>query len=595
MKKIKNNINEDVWFTKNDIVKVPRSTFYRNQDKKLTFNAGKLVPLFVDEILPGDTYSLDMASVIRFSSPLIRPVMDDVEFEAWAFFVPARLLDDNWEKIIANYKENPDWTTDVDMTLSKLSIPSTGFAVQSVGDYFGLPTALEKTDKFQEFVSLLPFRGYTKIWDEYFRDQNLQKTITLEHPGYQALDGVATADGNYETDAQLGGALCPLNKKHDLFTSALPAPQKGAAPTIGIGGQVPLGGKMWDQSVYVQNEQTGLEVIYHKTYNIDSNQFREIYPQTTRNLEVNHSQSSPYHIAINGSIDPSGPTFAQMRYLTHGADLAQQTQLYADLSQVSGISVNDLRVLIQSQLLKEQDARYGSRYPEYLLGSWGVVSGDARLQRPEFLGKVAFSLNINQTVQTSGTNQESAQSNVSAYSLTGNQKHLLTKSFVEHGYIFVVGGVRIKNRTYNQRVDKMWSKFSRLDFYNPVFAHLGEQPIKNKEIHFAGSDKDDNGVFGYQEAYYEYRYLPNQVCGYMRPGIQESLAGWNYAENYNQTPTLSPEWIKEDTSAIDRTLAIPTATGANFIADIFFKNKATRPMPVHGNAGLIDHSGKIIL
>lgn len=595
--KTRNKINQDVYFTKNDIVKVPRSTFYRNQDIKTTFNAGKLVPLHIDEILPGDTYEIQMNSVIRFSSPLIRPVMDDVEFEAWAFFIPSRLLDDNFEKIIANYKANPDWTSDVETTLSTLSIPVTGFGLQSVGDYFGLPAGLGTPNKSDDpvkpsntLVSLLPFRAYTLTWDTYFRDQNLQPAITIEHAGYQALNGVATADGDYQTDAILGGALCPLNKKHDLFTSALPAPAKGAPVTIGIGGDAPVvfgraGNPMYapvgvkeagqDQPFYLRSDQV-------QTNNLVNYFGGEHY---------DHDQSVSGNFAHQNYTDDTTD-----KRLFYYANLNGVTGATANLSAVTGISVNDLRVLFQTQKLKEQDARYGSRYAEYLLGSWGVVSGDARLQRPEFLGKTKFSLGVEQVIQNSSSNESSAQGNPAAYSLTGNVKHLFTKSFTEHGYLLIVGGVRIAHRTYSRNVNKMWGKLSRLDFYNPVFANIGEQAIKNKELFWDPTgDVQNDAAFGYQEAWYEYRYLPNMATGYMRPGIDNSLSVWSYAESYRELPTLSPEWIQEDTAPIDRSLAIPTATAANFIADIFFKNKAIRPMPVHSIPGLVDHSGKNII
>lgn len=617
--KTRNRINQDVYFTKNDIVKIPRSTFYRNQDIKTTFNAGLLIPLHVDEILPGDTFETQMNSVIRFSSPLIRPVMDDVEFEAWAFFVPSRLLDDNFEKIIANYQANPDWTTDVATTLSTLSIPSTGFDVQSVGDYFGLPTKVgtpnESTDPIlpsDTLVSLLPFRAYTLVWDTYFRDQNLQPAITIEHAGYQALNGVATASGDYQTDAILGGALCPLNKKHDLFTSALPAPQKGAPVTLGLGAKAPIN---VSGDPYLTLSVKDLDGV---SYGVGIGGFRNtsttVLPFSLgMGALVDEKPVSigyPVHSGISyadganpnvvwldkTNFTPTIPgTGKNFPFESHLSTLSGGS-MYADLSTATGISVNDLRVLFQTQKLKEQDARYGSRYAEYLLGSWGVVSGDARLQRPEFLGKTKFTLSMQQVIQNSSSSGDSAQGNPAAYSLSGNVKNLFTKSFTEHGYLIIVGGVRISHRTYSRQVNKMWSKLSRLDFYNPVFANIGEQAIKNQEIWWDPTAKNSNlGAFGYQEAYYEYRYLPNIATGYMRPDIDESLSVWSYAEAYDSLPTLSPEWIQEDTAPIDRTLAIPTATAANFIADIYFKNKATRPMPIHSIPGLVDHSGKIIL
>lgn len=584
----KNKLNTDIRFTLNSILKVPRTTFNRNQKNITTFNSGDLVPLFIDEVLPGDTYKLDLGSVIRFSNPLIRPVMDDAKMNVWAFFVPKRIVEDNWEQLIANYRDNPDWTSDVNLAMSSLQVPTGGFAVDSVADHFGIPVGAGAGVK----VVHAPFRAYCLIWDNWFRDENLQNSITV-NTGFSELLGVNNISGSYITDAVLGGRMCPLNKVHDYFTSALPAPQEGSASVIGIGSTAPIYGN--GKALTLTNSNSNI---------LSNTQIGNLYagsnPERLKTATVESTSFNPNVGSSNGNGTYLGVSFQNLpqkgqTYLNNQVD----SNIYADLSAATSITVNDLRYAVQVQNIKETDARYGNRYKEFLMGHFGVISSDARLQIPEYLGSASFNIQTQQVAQTGSTNSTTPQANVAAYSLTNNVSHLFMKSFTEHGYIIVVGGVRVAHRTYSQGLNQLWDRFTRFDNYFPALSHIGEQPILNQEIYLqnkpVGGDGANREVFGYQEAWAAYRYLPNQATGLMRPNVSGSLAVWNYADNYGSLPTLSADWIKEDKTNIDRTLSLSSTAAPQFIADFYFKNKATRPMPLHSVPGLLDHSGKIII
>lgn len=585
-KNYKNKLNTDIRFSLNSILKVPRTTFFRNQKNITTFNSGDLVPLFCDEVLPGDTYSLDLGSVVRFNSALIRPVMDDAKVNVWAFFVPKRLVESNWQSLIANYRDNPDWTTDVNLSMSSLTIPTGGFAVDSVADHFGVPVGQGAGEK----IVHAPIRAYCLIWDNWFRDENLQQSITVNTSFADTL-GVSNINGSYLTDAIKGGRMCPLNKIHDYFTSALPAPQEGSPSIIGIGATAPVYGT--DQGLTVNARNSGgLVTAYTFGNHVGSSvgEVSRLYNYSTQPLSGSGLTGSQSTFGEAVPVNVMTKEYAKDNYLN--------STIYADLSAATSISVNDLRYAVQVQMIKETDARYGNRYKEFLLGHFGVVSADARLQIPEYLGSATFNIDTQQVAQTSSTDSTTPQGSVAAYSLTNNVSHLFTKSFTEHGYVIVVGGVRVAHRTYSQGLNKIWTRFTRFDNYFPELSHIGEQPILNQEIYLqdksVGGDENTQ-VFGYQEAWADYRYLPNQATGYMRPNVSGSLAVWNYADNYNSLPTLSGAWIQEDRANINRTLAISSTNTPMFLGDFYFKNKATRPMPLHSVPGLVDHSGKIII
>lgn len=623
---LKNRINENFSFTKNSILKVPRTKFDRNQRKLDTFNPGELVPLFVDEILPGDTYKIDLASVVRFNSPLVRPVMDTLRMDVWAFFVPTRLVENNWEKLIGNYRDNPDWTTDVNLTMSNVNIAGSDIFsntdstkisdvefANSVMSHMGLPRFLNTSSNMSSFI-LAPFRAYALIWDNWFRDEALQRSI-LVNKDFESVTASGTlTDENpfkksnfndYLLSCAYGGMCAPLNKIHDYFTSCLPNVQKGAP--VGIFGNdvgtVPvLTLPMDDEDGYnstiikLKAANSGpLHFAVNKCFRFGNEWSANGWMGSTKDV------SNPRSFILSGSKHDSGPNFdsgfamsgpfgsyhPDQPYLAYAPD-----NLYADLSGMN-LTINDLRLGFQTQLIKETDARYGSRYTEYLMGHWGVLSSDSRLQIPEFLGSAYFFLDMQSVPQTSATGS-TPQANQAAYSLTNNVSHIFEKSFTEHGYVIIVGGVRIANHTYSSALNKMWSRQTRYDFYFPELSNIGEQPVYNYEI-YNDNNALGNGVFGYQEAWANYRYLPNLACGYMNPYLQNTLAAWNYADKYEEGPTLSSGWMKEDSSPIYRSLAVTDKNIPVFLGDFYFKNECIRPMPLHSVPGLIDHSGKIIL
>lgn len=565
-------INQDVYFVKNDIVKVPRNTFNRIQNRKDTFNMGDLVPCYCDEVIPGDTFNVDFKMLLRLTSPQIKPTMDDLEFKVWFFFCPFRLVESDWAEIIGNYRDNPDWTIDTSKTCSTIQIPENGFAVGSVADKFGLPVGRGAGVK----INADPFRAYCLIHDTWFRDENLQRSVFVDKSNNNKI-GVDNINGDYLTDAVLGGKLLPLYKRHDYFTSALPGPQKGSSVVLSLG-----------DKANVIGDGVNLHSIgnsgYIFTQDTDINDYGTL---TLGTVDAYGSSSNSSVMTYNG-INPASVN-------SFGLNKVSYSNLVADLSNATAMSVNDLRYAFQAQLIKECDARNGNRYNEILLGHYGVRSADARLQLPEYLGSASCLVNSHQVVQTSSTVQDSPQGNLSSFSQTTLNKHIFKKSFTEHGYVIGVMGVRVKTRTYSQGINKMWSHLSRFEFYYPELAHIGEQPIKNKEIFVQNNSNANNEVFGYQEAFAEYRYLPNIATGLMRPDVSQNLAVWNYADSYNSLPTLSASWMQEDKTNLDRTLSLGSNLVDQFMIDMIFVNKSTRPMPVHSVPELIDHRGNLII
>lgn len=637
---IRNKINQDKMFVSNAIVKVARSTFFRNQKHSTTFNAGKLVPVYVDSIVPGDTMDIDFNAIIRTTSPFLKAPMDDLRADFYAFFVPARLCWKYFPKMIANFADDPaNWKKDLNLVVPRIDLCVDGdeaSKVDSIADHMGIPPVVYNhsiTPRKNFCITRLPFLAYSRIWNEWFRDENLQNAIFApDDINSGAVDLFKNNSVDYTVSASYGGQLAPLNKIKDYFTSCLPAPQAGSEISISLGNEAPVHLNTSTAIVRGRAPIYGVDLnegeraynfsqVFHR-YKVDNTTMQNIYtnsfspvsqqpPTNAKQYQVvkKDGQVADHFIIGLEGVDeqhvfnlvckPGNVTGQQLF-----ADLDGVTGV-ADLSKSTGINVNDLRYLVQIQQMKETDARYGRRYKEYLLGHWGVISADARLQVPEFLGHVGFDLNINQTVQTSGTlisdtnaTATTPQSNISSYSCTATAgRKICNKSFTEHGYLIIVGGVRIKHRTYAQGINKMWFRNSRFDYYDPCLANIGEQPVSNAEIYAVLNNGEENikSVFGYQEAWADYRYLPNVVSGYQRPQIQQTLAYWNFADNYTTIPGLSSKWVEEDISSIDRCLAIPSATVPQFTADFFIKNKATRPMPVHSIPGLLDHSGKLII
>lgn len=548
-------------------VDIGRSRLDRNQNIKTTFNASELIPFYVDsDILPGDTCSIDTSKVVRMST-LIAPIMDNIYLDTYFFFVPNRLVWDHWKEFMGENTTSA-WLPQVSYTVPQVTAPSGGWNVGTIADYMGLPTGVGDLS-----VNALPFRAYSLIVNEWFRDEN------LTDPTYYST-GDATIAGsngsNYLTDLVKGGMPYKAAKYHDYFTSALPAPQKGPDVPLPLGQSAVVYAKQGSDSSALSTapmafKVTGATLTNQKWYDLN------VWQPVTGN---------PYTQVSSGNVTPQGGTAYE----------AYPVNLVADLTTATGTSINQLRQAFQVQKLYEKDARGGTRYTEIIKSHFGVTSPDSRLQRPEYLGGCRIPINVHQVVQNSSTDSTSPQGNTAAYSLTIDSHSDFTKSFTEHGILIGLCVARY-DHSYQQGIERMWSRKVREDYYFPVFANLGEQAILNKEIYAQGSTVIDSvtnkpydeEVFGYQEAWAEYRYKPNRISGMMRSTYSQSLDLWHLGDEYNALPVLSDAWIREDKSNIDRTLAVTSAVSHQFIADIYVKNSHVRPMPLYSIPGLIDH------
>lgn len=506
---------------------IQRSSFNRSHGYKTTFDSGYLVPFYIDEVLPGDTFNLKCTLFARLATPIV-PFMDNMFMETFFFFVPNRLLWDNWQKFNGE-QENPGDPTDFLIPTIK---NTSSFTVGGIADYFGIPTGVNNLE-----VNALPFRAYNLIYNEWFRDENLQDSLPVDKG--DGPDDVA----DYK--------LVRRGKRHDYFTSALPWPQKGPGVEIPLGTSAPVLGF---KDISVPNlVTTPGAVLVSESFSGDGRVLTTKAPFTASKSTVN---------AL--STDVSG--------------------VYADLSTATAYTINSLRQAFQVQRLYERDARGGTRYTEILRAHFGVVSPDARLQRPEYLGGSSSPININPVQQTSATDSTSPQGNLAAFGLTSSKIHGFTKSFVEHGYIIGLVNVRA-DLTYQQGLQRLWSRQTRFDFYWPALAHLGEQAVLNKEIYAQGTVADDE-VFGYQERYAEYRYYPSLITGKFRSTYAQPLDMWHLSQKFDSLPTLSAQFI-EDNPPVSRVIAVQDEP--QFLLDTYFSLNCVRPMPVYSVPGLVDH------
>lgn len=560
-------------------VSIERSRFDFNSNLKTTFDQGDLVPIYCTEVLPGDTFSMDTSLLCRMSTPIF-PVMDDAFLDLYWFFVPNRILWDKWKNFLGENTSGP-WAEDIEYTVPQLCFdrswtdgapPDRHYGAKyTLSNYLGVPSYLPGDDLT---ISDLPNRAYRMIWNEFFRDQNLQSPLPVFTDSFDRsfcpLDAAATND----SPLGYGSQILKSCRLHDYFSSALPSPQKGDPVTVSLGSLAPV--------------NTGSS---HSVPGLAS-------PMSFTGAGYD-SPVGAYQLGlINSSSDQSAEAFngylGGMPYEGSNTDFLENTftpnNLWADLSGVSGFDINTLREAFAIQRLLEKQARGGSRYREILLSMFGVQAPDASMQIPEYLGGARVCIGMDQVVQTSASDEVSPQGNTSAYSLTTSHDNMFTKSFTEHGILMCVATVRV-NHSYSQGVERWLRRKSRYDFYWPSLAHLGEQAIMQSEIFCDGSELSLLTPFGYNEAWADYRYKPNRLSGKFMSDTQYGLSSlgsaWTYGDSYSSAPSLGSAWITENNDNIQRTLAVQNEP--QFIADFYFKANVTRCMPLYSIPGLIDH------
>lgn len=535
-------------------IDISRSSFNRSYSHKTSFNVGDLIPIHVEEVLPGDSFNVKTSKVVRLQT-LLTPMMDNMYLDTYYFFVPNRLVWSHWKNFMGENTESA-WIPETEYTIPQITAPAGGFEVGTIADYMGIPTGVDGIS-----VTSLPFRAYALICNEWFRSENLTDPLNIPV-------GDATVTGsngsNYISDVAKGGKPFKAAKYFDYFTGALPfSPQKGP-------------------DVRIPTETSGMYPVKATSqlvpdYDSQNAAARYVYVNGDWLLRAGYGSTagtwnSTQHVGSGGLTTADAP--ANLWALAEGG---------------LGVTINQLRTAFQIQKFYEKSARGGSRYIETLKVMFGVTSPDARMQRPEYLGGNRVPININQVIQQSGTGSASQtpQGTVTGMSLTTDTHFDFSKSFTEHGFIIGLCVARY-DHTYQQGIERFWSRKDKFDYYWPVFANLGEMPIRNKEIYADGSSADDE-VFGYQEAWADYRYKPNRVSGEMRSTYAQSLDVWHLGDKYTSLPHLSDSWLREDMTNVDRVLAVQSSNANQLFMDVFIKNKAVRPMPLFSIPGLIDH------
>lgn len=568
------NRNNERHFNQVPETHVSRTRFKRDQNILTTFDAGKLIPFYVDEVLPGDTFSVDTAAIIRMTTPKY-PVFDDAYIDIYYFYCPNRILWDNFKKFMGEADETP-WMPTKTYKVPKIITRTDentnegyyGPKEESILDYMGIPTKINKAEKKVKVeINALPIRAYVKIWNEFFRDQNVgnpavyrsddQDVYMYDDEGKKGIDEVLR-------HAIAGGRCLPVSRFHDYFSSCLPYPQRGPEVTLPMSGNA---------------------IVGPLKYNMDSQGHVTITNEPARiGSLIENGAISGMNVNLKTPTFSAGDDALPLLVSGQGGVDTDTAMLGANLGTVNAATINQLRQAFAVQHYYEALARGGSRYREQIRSLFGVSISDKTVQVPEYLGGGRYHVNINQIVQTSGqqTANDTPIGETGAMSVTPINESNFTKSFEEHGFVIGVLCVR-HNHSYQQGLERFWSRSDRLDYYFPQFANLGEQPVKKKEIYLTGTSTDDE-TFGYQEAWAEYRMKPDRVSGKMRSNAEGTLDFWHYADNYEKTPTLSQEWMNEGKEEIARTLIVENEP--QFFGAIRVMNKTTRCMPLYSVPGL---------
>lgn len=555
------NRNNESHFNQIPEMKATRTRFRRDQTILTTFDAGKLIPFYVDEVLPGDTFNVDTSAIIRMTTPKY-PVMDDAFIDFYYFYCPNRILWDNFKQFMGEVESTP-WMPTKEYQVPTIAVQGGNSAApmeESILDYMGIPTKIKKDFE----INALPIRAYVMIWNEFFRDENVENAATFRTGDVKEYyaDGPNLSMENTLRYAITGGRCLPVNKFHDYFTSCLPYPQRGPAVTMPMVGNAPI--RLGDANANYLEIGGQVQMILGTT------------------ASSNVAGSLVYGSKTGMPGDKEVMSFTGTEKNT--GEVGAGGWMYADLTSVTAATINDLRKAVAVQQYYEAMARGGSRYREQVQALWDVVISDKTVQIPEYLGGGRYHVNMNQIVQTSGqqTDNDTPIGETGAMSVTPINESSFTKSFEEHGFVIGVCCVR-HNHSYQQGLERFWSRKDRLDYYVPQFANLGEQPVKKKEIMLTGEASDEE-TFGYQEAWADYRMKPNRVSGKMRSNATGTLDFWHYADNYPSVPTLSQEWMAEGKEEIARTLIVQNEP--QFFGAIRVANKTTRRMPLYSVPGL---------
>lgn len=554
-------------------IDISRSTFKRNSSVTTSFNVGEVIPFYVDEVLPGDTFNVKTHKLVRLQTP-IAPFVTPMWMDTYYFFVPNRLVWKHWKEFQGENTESA-WIPQTTYEVPQIKAPAGGWSVGTIADYMGIPTGVSDIS-----VNALPFRAYAKVMDYFFRNQALQDPFVI--PDNETLQ-IGSNGSDYVSDIANGGKPWIARRYNDYFSQALPAPQKGPSVSLPLfsGGTFPVVGNGTALGLSAVAASGSVPVDFG--FGVGSNGQAMVFGDGA-GLSVGVTR--PHSDVVPEQFDMVGVS-----------SVSDKSGLVANVStDVSSVTINELRAAFQLQKYYEQLARSGSRYSEVLKAQFHVDAQDYRLQNPEYLGGSHVSINVSQVVQNSATGSDTTpQGNTAAYSLTTDSHNDFVKSFVEHGFVIGVCVVRYEH-SYQQGIERFWSRKKVTDYYIPVFANLGEQAILNKEIYAQGSTAVDGSgkpydeqVFGYVPRWNEYRYKPNRITGEMRSSFASSLDVWHLGDDYAQRPVLSDEWLREDKDTVDRVIAVSNRVNNQLFGDFYIENMTTRAMPLHSIPGLIDH------